>query len=71
MIERNIVLKKAQEDKLLKQEREYKQDQLQKLKLTLDQQTKASQLSKKQEKLESISFGLKLVSKDVTATQVY
>ena len=71
MIERNIVLKKAQEDKLLKQEREYKQDQLQKLKLTLDQQTKASQLSKKQEKLESISFGLKLVSKDATATQVY
>ena len=71
MIERNIVLKKAQEDKLLKQEREYKQDQLKKLKLTLDQQTKASQLSKKQEKLESISFGLKLVSKDVTATQVF
>ena len=71
MIERNIVLKKAQEDKILKQEREYKQDQLQKLKLTLDQQTKATQLSKKQEKLESISFGLKLVSKDVTATQVF
>jgi hypothetical protein len=46
MIEKNIVLKKAQEDKLLKQEREYKQDQLKKLKLTLDQQTKASQLSK-------------------------
>ena len=58
MIEKNILVKREQEDKRLAEERQYKQEQLLKMKQTLDHQKNATYLNKKQEKLENISFGL-------------